>query len=94
MSGVKQRIAEPHAKSSLGLQILFAGSLPMDFGAVETSIQSFDHSMADARCELRLAGEGNFVGAARWGNDVVEIVGFGAPMPDAVVKACVAPCAL
>jgi hypothetical protein len=86
-----QLVADPPTKSPLGLQILFAGGLPMDFDAVAQAIREYDRSMASAHCDLRSAGEGNIVGVARWGKDLVEIVGFGAPMPAAAVKACVAP---
>ncbi len=85
------RVADPPTKNPLGLQILFAGALPMDFDAVAMAIHTYDPSMARARCDLRLAGEGNLMGVADWGKDVVEILGIGAPMPAAAVKACVAP---
>jgi hypothetical protein len=86
-----ESVASPQVKNPLGLQIVFAGPLPLDFGAVTTAIHSYDPSMATARCDLRVAGDGQLIGATYWGKHRVEIVGFGAPMPAEAVKACVAP---
>jgi hypothetical protein len=84
-------VANPEAKNPLGLQMLFAGALPVDFDAVAAAIRSYHHSMATARCELHLADERNFFGLAGWGKHVVRLVGISAPMPPAAVRACVAP---
>src|SRR5262249_41255966 len=52
-----------------------------------------DPAMAKARCEVaaELSQEGKLFGLAGWGNHVIQLVGFDAPMPTDSVELCVAP---
>jgi hypothetical protein len=92
-SGHKTAGRRPGApvKKPLGLQIVFAGALPIDPGAVQAAIRSYAPAMEKARCELRESGPGDLLGTVEWAKHKVAMVGIGAPMPAEAVKACVAP---
>jgi hypothetical protein len=78
-------------ESTLSLQLLFSGNIPVDVDQIIRAMQQLNPSMSDAQCDLEagLAGEDKAFGLAGWGEHVIQIVGFDCPMPGDVVERCV-----
>lgn len=83
-------VSNPDQKDGMSLQVAFAGPLPNQAEALTRALQAYHPSMADARAELD-AGNDHWLGLAGWGEHVVRMVGFNAPLPEATVEVCVAP---
>ena len=83
-------VSNPDQKDGMSLQVAFAGPLPNQADALTRALQAYHPSMADARAELDTGGD-HWLGLAGWGEHVVRLVGFNAPLPEATVEVCVAP---
>ena len=83
-------VSNPDQKDGMSLQVAFAGPLPNQADALTRALQAYHPSMADARAELDAGGD-HWLGLAGWGEHVVRMVGFNAPLPEATVEVCVAP---
>jgi len=86
-------VANPDLTSPLSLQVLFAEPYRLDADRLVRALKSYHASMSEARCEIdaELGQEGTLLGMIGWGQHVVRLVGFNAPMPVAAVETCVAP---
>jgi len=76
----------------VSLQLLFPETLALDPEAITASLRAFDPTMSQATCEVdpALAANGTPLGKIAWGDEVVNLIGFEAPMPAASVEPCVA----
>ena len=85
-------VANPDIKHPLSLQVLFPTAVEWNAESVTQALRSYHRSLAKARCELEpeLAANGSVLGLVGWGNHVVRLVGFNAPMPATAVEPCVA----
>jgi hypothetical protein len=81
------------AAQRVGLQLLFPDALPLDADALTRALRDYHPSLSEAvfQVETGLAGEGALAGIAVWGDHVVDVVGFPAPMPGEPVETCVQP---
>lgn len=79
------------ADSGLSLQVVFPGALALDAARLRRSVQAFDPSVGDAVVTLDDAtvAQGTPLGVISWGEHVVKLVGFNAPVPSEVVATCV-----
>src|SRR5262249_40372809 len=86
-------VANPDLKSPLSLQVLFADPTRFDADRLLGALTVHHPSMSDARCELdaELGREGTVFGMIGWGQHVIRVVGFNAPMPLAATETCLAP---
>jgi hypothetical protein len=77
----------------LSLLLLFESPLKLDPAAVTRSLRKYHSSMSRASCELepQTSADGTLIGLLGWGDHVVQLVGFSAPMPEKVVECCVEP---
>ena len=84
----------PRSGPPAGLQLLLDRPVPADEAAVAEAVRLFHPSLADATVEWvdvvtlpqppEMGGEGppaNSLGLVSWGNHVVKVAGFDAPMP-------------
>jgi hypothetical protein len=85
--------ANPAIENPLSLQVLFAGKLQLDPQALTRALRSYHPSMANGLFEIdpQLAAQGTPLGLVGWGQQVIKLVGFDAPMPAEVVAKCVQP---
>ncbi|MFO0964186.1 MAG: DUF4261 domain-containing protein [Gemmataceae bacterium] len=86
-------LAFPKKGDRPGLQVLFADDFRLEPAAVTRAMRAYHPSMARARFEVMddLNKEGKVFGLAGWGEHVIQLVGFDAPMPEEAVEKCVAP---
>jgi hypothetical protein len=95
-------VANPALENPLALQALFDAPLDLDADAVALALRSYHPDLAAATAELMVvpregAPEGHpendsppaLLGLIGWGNHVVKLIGFNAPMPAEVVERCV-----
>ncbi len=75
------------------LTVLFSTPYVVDAEALTTTLRGLDASLQQARVEVdaALSQEGRLFGLLGWGEHVVQLVGFAAPMPADALEACVAP---
>lgn len=80
-------------KDCASLQILFPESMNLNAATMQTILRSYGQEASAATIQIDASGakQGTPFGRAQWGKHVVEIVGFSAPMPAAVVEKVVAP---
>ena len=94
------RFAAPSECVPLGLQLLFSEPPDLDPDAVATAVRAYHPELAGATVELHPAvaglvpGDGpppSTVGLLSWGDHVVKVIAFAAPMPYGPVETCVGP---
>ena len=94
------RFAAPADGLPLGLQLLFPEPPDLDPDAVATALRTYHPDLANATVELHppavglVPGDGpppSVVGLLGWGNHVVKLIAFAAPMPYGPVETCVGP---
>ncbi|MDQ8034358.1 MAG: DUF4261 domain-containing protein [Bordetella sp.] len=83
-------VANPDIENPLSLQVVFPGSLPVQAGALTQALQGYHASTRDARVEVAPDMDELFA-LAGWGEHVVRLVGFNAPLPHDALEVCVAP---
>ncbi len=77
-------------ESSISLQLMFEGPLRLDADAVTRSLRAYDPRTRGATCEV-LDAENSVMGLIEWGDHIVRILAFDAPLPDDVVEWCLGP---
>jgi hypothetical protein len=86
-------VANPDIKQPLSLQVLFPTPVDWNPERITQALRGHHRGLSGARCELEagVAANGQAFGLAGWGEHVVRLVGFNAPMPADAVESCVAP---
>jgi hypothetical protein len=73
----------------IGLMLLCQGALPLPGEGWQTLIRAYHPELAEATVRThRLEAQGSPVALIRWGDHVVEAVGFDAPMPADALDPC------
>lgn len=83
-------VANPDIENPLSLQVVFPGTLPIQAGALTQALRDYHSSMQDARVEIAPDMDELFA-LAGWGEHVIRLVGFNAPLPHDALEVCVAP---
>jgi hypothetical protein len=97
--------ASPGAETPLGLQLLYPEPPDLDADAVTAALRDYHPDMAAATVELFAVADhpaaaklvsadgppASALGLLGWGNHVVKLAAFNAPMPYGPVETCVVP---
>src|SRR5688500_14904276 len=85
--------ANPNIERPLSLQVLFPEYVRLDSKELVEAFKSFHPCMEKVCCEIdpALERDGKLFGLIGWGDHVIRLVGFDAPMPAEAVESCIAP---
>ena len=90
--GKKSKVENTNIKQSIGLSVVFKGSLNFDKDKLLDKLRFLDSSITNVDYETPAGDlEQGVFALVSWGKHVVRLIGFNAPFPADVLETCVAP---
>ena len=90
--GKKSKVENTNIKQSIGLSVVFKGSLNFDKDKLLDKLRFLDSSITNVDYETPAGDlEQGVFALVSWGKHVVRLIGFNTPFPADVLETCVAP---
>ena len=90
--GKKSKVENTNIKQSIGLSVVFKGSLNFDKDKLLDKLRFLDSSITNVDYETPAGDlEQGVFALVSWGKHVVRLIGFNEPFPADVLETCVAP---